>query len=387
MTKNKEFEPVSLARAETLVLKAPCSVPVRTSFGTMDYRSSVLIRVEDKDGAYGWGEVWCNFPRGAADHRARLITDTLLPLLATQPHIVASEVLPFLAQKTHILEIQCGEPGPVSQTIAGVDMAVWDLIARKKGKPLYTLFTDREVEKIPVYASGINPGQSLETIAESRRRGYRAFKLKVGFGNEMDLTNISRIFPQLGENEVLMLDANQAWSLEEAKDFVKKLLSFPIEWLEEPLPADRPKEEWAELSSSSPVPLAAGENIRGVKDFANIISDGHISIIQPDACKWGGVSGCLEVAQKAIEAGKRYCPHYLGGGVGLIASAHILAAVGGDGLLEVDVNPNPLREGLGMPFPEVRDGFLCMSDAPGLGVEPYFKMVQPYLVSRNEVRF
>jgi D-galactarolactone cycloisomerase len=387
MTNRRQFETVSLAKAETFVFKAQCDTPVRTSFGTMDYRASVLIRLEDRDGAYGWGEVWCNFPRGGADHRARIMTDILLPLLATQAHIVAPEVLSFLTQKTHILKIQCGEPGPLSQAIAGVDIAVWDLIARKKGKPLYTLFNPTEVEKIPVYASGINPGQSLETIADSRKRGYRAFKLKIGFGNEIDLTNISRIVRQLSENEMLMLDANQAWTLPEAKDFVKKVANFPIGWLEEPLPADRPKEEWAELSSVSPFPLAAGENIRGVKNFNNVISAGHISVIQPDACKWGGVTGCLEVAQKAIEAGRCYCPHYLGGGVGLVASAHILAAAGGDGLLEVDVNPNPLREGLALPFPEIRDGFSDMPKAPGLGVEPEFEVVKKYLVSNEQVKF
>jgi D-galactarolactone cycloisomerase len=387
MTNSRQFENLSLARAEIFVFKAPCVTPVRTSFGTMDYRPSVLIRLEDKDGAYGWGEVWCNFPSGGADHRALLIGDVLLPLLATQARIVAPEVLSFLTQKTHILNIQSGEPGPLSQAIAGVDIAVWDLAARRKGRPLYSLFSQREVEKIPVYASGINPGQSLETIAESRKRGYRAFKLKVGFGNSIDLPIISRIAEQLGENEVLMLDANQAWSLPDAKEFVNKVSDFPIEWLEEPLPADRPKEDWAELSSVSPFPLAAGENIRGVKDFTSIISAGHISVIQPDACKWGGVSGCLEVARKAMEAGRRYCPHYLGGGVGLIASAHILAAAGGDGLLEVDVNSNPLREGLAMPFPEISDGFSHVPNAPGLGVEPEFEMVKKYIVSNKEIKF
>jgi D-galactarolactone cycloisomerase len=381
MTEEELLEPISLAKAETFVFKARIDAPLRTSFGTMYDRPTVLVRLEDKDGAYGWGEVWCNFPSIGAEHRANLINDVLIPLLFEQSTIQPAETLSFLTQKTHILTIQCGEPGPLSQAIAGLDIAIWDLIARKKGKPLYTLFSNKAVEKVPVYASGINPDESLKTVSDCRKEGYRSFKLKVGFGHKFDYPNITRIIEQLNTNEALMLDANQAWSLAEAKIFIGKISDYPIEWLEEPLPADRPEAEWAELSSASPMPLAAGENIRGIEDFNDRISAGHITVIQPDACKWGGVTGCLQVARKAIEAGKRYCPHYLGGGIGLLASAHILAAAGGDGLLEVDINPNPLREGLSIPFPEFKDGHFILPNSPGLGVEPDFGMVKNHLVA------
>ena len=72
-----------------------------------------------------------------------------------------------------------------------------------------------------------------------------------------------------------------------------------------------------------------------VIDFQGLIDSGNIEVIQPDARKWAEVTGCVAVAGKAIAASRRYCPHYLGGGIGLIASAHILAAVGGDGLTEI----------------------------------------------------
>jgi len=381
MVDDEPLEPISLAKAETFVFRARIDAPLRTSFGTMYDRPSVLVRLEDKDGAYGWGEVWCNFPSDGAEHRANLISDVLIPLLFEQSSIQPAETLSFLSQKTHILTIQCGEPGPLSQAIAGLDIAIWDLIARKNGKPLYTLFSNKAVEKVPVYASGINPDESLKTVSDCRTEGYRAFKLKVGFGHEFDFPNITRIIEQLSTDEALMLDANQAWSLAEAKDFIGKISDYPIEWLEEPLAADRPEAEWAELSWASSVPLAAGENIRGIEDFSNRISAGHITVIQPDVCKWGGATGCLQVARKAVKAGKRYCPHYLGGGIGLLASAHILAAAGGDGLLELDINPNPLREGLAIPFPEFKNGHFILSNSPGLGVEPDFEIVKKYLVA------
>jgi D-galactarolactone cycloisomerase len=81
----------------------------------------------------------------------------------------------------------------------------------------------------------------------------------------------------------------------------------------------------------------------------------------------------------------RYCPHFLGGGIGLIASAHLLAAVGGDGMLEVDFNINPLREGMAVPFPTVQDSMLRLNTNPGLGVTPDQIEINNYLVYEAKV--
>ena len=106
------------------------------------------------------------FPYGGEAHRARILSNVLVPILSAQKEISAPEVISFLTEKTHVLKIQSGEPGPLAQAIAGLDIAIWDLIARKAGKPLYQLFTDRQVDKVPVYASGINPDKCLETVLE-----------------------------------------------------------------------------------------------------------------------------------------------------------------------------------------------------------------------------
>ena len=94
----------------------------------------------------------------------------------------------------------------------------------------------------------------------------------------------------------------------------------------------------------------------------------------------------LNGARAALAAGLHYCPHYLGGGIGLLASAHLLAAVGGDGLLEVDCNPNPLRELLAAPFPCLRNGRFLLSDAPGLGVAPDMEAVEKLLTFHARCR-
>ena len=106
---------------------------------------------------------------------------------------------------------------------------------------------------------------------------------------------------------------------------------------------------------------------------AQAIDSGLFGIVQPDAAKWGGHSGCLPVARAALAAGRSYCPHYLGGAIGLVHSLHLLAAVRGPGLLEVDANPNPLREGVLQDLVVVMDGCVALPGGQGLGLEPDLK--------------
>lgn len=373
------IEPISVTSVETYVFRAPIDNPVKTSFGVMNDRPALLIRVEDGAGAHGWGEVWCNFPICGAEYRAHLINTTLAPWLLQQEPQRPSEFFAALSRKMHVLGLQTGEAGPLAQCIAGLDIALWDLAARKAGQPLHRLLGGEAVTAVPAYASGINPEGAEETVAEARETGYRAFKLKVGFNRVADLANVQKLLSGLKPGESMMLDANQAWDLDAAEDFLRELAESPLQWLEEPLPVDRPSAEWERLAGFSRIPLAGGENLRSGDEFAAAIKAGYLGVVQPDACKWGGVTGCLAVAKSARQAGLRYCPHYLGGGIGLLASAHLLAAVGGDGLLEVDCNPNPLREALATPYPQLSQGRFALPDGPGLGVEPDLKATKSFL--------
>lgn len=100
------------------------------------------------------------------------------------------------------------------------------------------------------------------------------------------------------------------------------------------------------------------------------VASGSLRFVQPDVGKWGGVTGCLRVARAAAQAGLHYCPHWLGGAIGLMASLHLKAGEGGPGWVEIDSNPNPLRESFGDAMPAVHDGHVLLADAPGIGLEP-----------------
>ncbi|HLZ03756.1 MAG TPA: mandelate racemase/muconate lactonizing enzyme family protein [Bradyrhizobium sp.] len=368
-----------LAKVEAMVFRAPIEDPVITSFGVMTSRPSVVIRIEDADGAVGWGEVWCNFPAVGAEHRARLFENVVAPLLLERDWATPLEAFETLSRKLHVLAIQCGEEGPLAQVIAGADVALWDLVGRRLNVPLWQLFAG--AAEVTVYASGINPVEPEATAERKRKEGYRAFKLKVGFGLERDIANLRALRDLLGRDVPLMVDANQAWDADTAIRIAPQLTQFELDWLEEPIAADRSAAEWLRVASASPVPLAGGENIRGLASFAEAIEGNALKVIQPDLGKWGGFSGCLRVGRQALEQGKLFCPHWLGGGIGQVASMHLKAAVGGDGYVEVDSNFNPLRELLGNPFPAVSKGKVMLSGAPGLGIEPDIERLRPFLVS------
>jgi L-alanine-DL-glutamate epimerase-like enolase superfamily enzyme len=289
------------------------------------------------------------------------------PLLQGQHFDGPVDVFAALTRQTTVLAIQSGEPGPIGQAIAGIDLALWDLCARRAGQPLWR-YLGGASGNVGVYASGINPDQPQDTISDCQQEGHTAFKLKIGFGREKDLSNLEGIRKRFGDDIELMADANQAWSVDEARDMAQPLGESRLGWLEEPLRADRPLDEWNSLVAVCNTPLAGGENVIGEHAFLEMVNHAAVRVVQPDVAKWGGISGCWPVIQAIHANGKRYCPHYLGAGVGLLASAHLLAAVGGTGLLEIDANPNPLRSALAMPMGNVVNGAIALGDAPGIGV-------------------
>jgi L-alanine-DL-glutamate epimerase-like enolase superfamily enzyme len=364
----------TLAQVEAHVFRTPIEEPVRTSFGTMTERAAVFVRVEDSDGTRGWGEIWCNFPNAAAEHRARLFTDVLAPRVLGLPLGDPVGHWSALDRALHVLRIQSGDAGAFSAAAAGLDLAIHDLRARKRGLPLWRALGGNDNSAVPVYASGINPGRAaLETVERTRAAGYRAFKLKIGFGEETDLGSLRPVAASLTSGERLMVDVNQGWDLAAAGAMLPKLAEFPLVWIEEPLMADRPATEWTQVAAAAAAPLAGGENVRGAGAFQSMIDSGLFGYVQPDVAKWGGHSGCLPAARAALAAGRTFCPHYLGGAIGLLHSLHLLAAVRGPGLLEVDANANPLREGLLQDLFKVESGRVALPDGQGLGLEPDLK--------------
>lgn len=361
-----------LVDVTAFALRYPLARPVITSFGTMRDRPAVLVRLRDADGTEGWGEAWCNFPAPAADYRAQLLDQVLAPLCTAGDATFASPraVRDALTARTHVLALQCGEPGSFAQSVAAIEMAAWDLVARRAGLPLWKLLGGRGA--VPVYASGIHPREADERIEAARAQGHVRFKLKVGFSLEDDAACLERVVRDHAA-QAWMIDANQAWDEAAAAKACQRLADLPLQWLEEPMPVDAPADAWQRMARRG-LRLAGGENLRGLPNFE--AAGAWLSVLQPDVAKWGGVSGSLDVAAIARRQGRWFCPHWLGSGVGLAFSLAILDShlaheeARSPGWAEVDVNPNPLRDELMAWCQGITEGTARLNDSPGIGPDP-----------------
>jgi L-alanine-DL-glutamate epimerase-like enolase superfamily enzyme len=128
------------------------------------------------------------------------------------------------------------------------------------------------------------------------------------------------------------------------------------------------------------MPLAGGENMVTPAMFDAALSDRALAVLQPDVTKWGGFSGGLPLARRIVAAGMRYCPHMFTGAPGVLASAHLLAAVDAPGgMLEYGIGPHPARDVL--LDRSVEGGSFALGDAPGLGLDVDARRLKPFLLA------
>ena len=368
--------PIRIAKVEAFAYRVPIAEPIKVAFGTFRDRPFVLVRITDEDGVEGWGEAWCNWPSVGAEHRARLIADFAERIEGTS-FDDPGEVFRRLDRDLEVLVLQTGEVGPIAQALAGIDIAVWDLAARKANMPLHRRIGGSPVEAVAVYATGINPDRPEVYALARQAEGHRAFKLKIGFGRDLDLRNLRAMRAALGLEAILMTDANQALSLDAALDLAREAAPLNLRWLEEPLRVDAPAGDWDRLARLSPIPLAGGENLRG-PDLETAVQGEVLRVLQPDITKWGGITGNLSMMRAAVARGRSFCPHVFGGGVALLASLHLLAAIGGDGLLEFDCHPNAGREKVVGDLLAVRNGQVDVPKGDGLGAVPDLAALDRY---------
>jgi len=335
---------------EAILLRAKIGVPVRTSFGTMYDRPALLVRITDVDGCVGYGEIWCNFPSRGAEYKAGLLVNEFAFWLKGRRFSSPAEIFDGLTAAFAVLGLQTADPGTLLQVIAGVDQALWDLVARRQGEKLCALF-GVPGNSVKAYASGIHPKEASERVQVAHDHGFTSFKVKVGFGAETDKAGLVDARDVIGDRHQLMIDANQAWiSPQEAAENINALSRFDLTWIEEPLRASAAQQDWQALQRMINVPLAAGENLPTLDAVDAFWQKGLFSFMQPDIGKIGGFTGLLRIFgirdTDNVSPARVYCPHWLGGMVGLAASAQMLTVVGDAGLLEVDVNENPIRESL-----------------------------------------
>jgi L-alanine-DL-glutamate epimerase-like enolase superfamily enzyme len=363
---------------ELLGVDMPLADVVQTPMTSVANVVTLLIRVRDRDGIEGWGEIWCNFPRFGLHHRARLLREVVLPLLVGREFASPPDCFVFLSNATRILSLQAGEPGPVSAVIAGIDIALWDIVAKKVQQPLWRLLGGERGD-VAVYVSVGWAPDALDRVRRHAEQGVRAFKVRSRGDASAHLAAAVAARDVVGFDRELMMDLNSSWNEVAALEGLKTLAPARLSWLEEPVPADESADTWKRLAEAAPMPLAGGENVLGSEAMHAALELGALRVLQPDMTKWGGFSGVLPLSHAIVEAGRRFCPHMFGGAVGTLASAHLLAASNAPaGILEWGVNHNPVRDAL--MNRDLPGGSFVLDEVPGLGVRPDDDTLRKYRI-------
>jgi D-galactarolactone cycloisomerase len=363
---------MQITRITAEYLKTPLGSDFRPTWNTGVVQTSIsmiLVTVVTDDGLVGIGAGPCSGPASA-----QLIEDQFSRLIVGLDPFRIEEI----ARLTR----------PVANEYAWpwcVEMAIWDLLGKATGQPVYKLLGGYNTE-LPAYAS-LGERRDAETrigdIARLKEEGFRAAKLRFRGDAVREDIAITRVIRDAYPDFTLMVDANMGhsmpgsarinvWDMKTALYVADALAELDIAWLEEPLPR-RQFRELAELTRMSRIPIAGGELNLRMEEFTVLIEQRCYDIIQADAAFSEGIWGCRKIGAVAEAFGLPFIPHTWSSGIALLANAHLAAAVPNCPWLEIPYDPPAFTA-------EGRDGFLAehltvdergmvaIPDRPGLGI-------------------
>ncbi len=348
------------------------------SFSSLSRRATVLLELETRDGIVGVGESWVNFPEWAPTERVATISRGVLPLLMGEDSRRISYLHQLMTTALTPVGRQWGAPGPIMQAISAADIALWDLWGRSQGKSISEIAGGRQRETVQIYASSLGPTGVEKQGIFCNSHGYKAVKVKLGFGRSSDEQNLAVAAETCGKDTILYADANQAWTLEQALEMAPLLHEYKVEWIEEPIRGN----DLAMLESfyrKSGLAIATGENLTCYEDFIPYISSEAINVIQPDLTKAGGLSEVLAICKLAESKGKAVVPHFYGGAIGFGATLQLAASMTNVNSVEYDIRDNPLRDSLIIDPPKPIDGMISIPNGPGLGLDLDTEAMSQYL--------
>jgi L-alanine-DL-glutamate epimerase-like enolase superfamily enzyme len=265
-----------------------------------------------------------------------------------------------------------------------LDLALWDLAGKATGQPCWKLLGGLS-DKVRAYASSgtlRDPGEMAEAAERYLAEGFRALKIRFQRGDwRDDIRALEAVRARVGDKLELMVDCNQGWrlpqdiyapwSLKDAVTVARALERLGVYWMEEPLHrGDR--EGMRRLREMVDVRVAGGEMTRELYEFRDLIREGCLDVLQPDAALVGGITGLRRVALMAQEHNLVFTPHTWGNGIGLLANVHLTAGLCDAPFLEFPYDPpewdlDRRDYMLAEPCRVGADGWIRLSDAPGMG--------------------
>jgi len=372
---------ITAVRAAWLRALIPAERRHTSDFGVNDSFNTCLVEIDTDQGLTGLGEAKVGV--GNLGNYAALVTlihAELAPLLMGRDprDITALWEAIYNGTRAHYVAAHgrtfpiVGRRGITISALSGIDIALWDLLGKSLGQPVWRLLGGRLRERIPAYASGGwapvgGVGKQLRQYVE---RGHRAVKMRVGLQDKSVDDSAARVREAreaLGPEVGLMVDAHGTWSVREAQRFARKVADCDLGWLEEPVSPDNVAGQ-AEVRAATDIPIAAGETEQTRFAFRDLIEARAVDVLQPDVAIAGGITETLRICALAATHGLTVAPHLWGGAVLFASGLHLAVATPCVNALEFSRGENPLLHDLvEEPF-DLKDGFVLAPERPGLGI-------------------
>ena len=372
---------MKIKEIKTIRLRAeiPASGQVFSRSGVRNTRSTTLVQVDTDEGISGIGSA-----SGNGELIETIVAKVLKPMLVGMDPTAIDAIWDKAYYRGGHKEFGTRGIGVVA--LSGVDIALWDILGKARGEPLYKLLGGKVRDKVPVYATALYPEEVSKVVKRAydfAEQGFHGVKIKVGFDLDQDIRIVRAVRQELGKDFIVMTDANQGYNVDVGLKAAAAFADCGAFWLEEPLFVED-IEGHALLRNKGKVPIAVGENLHMCYGFENFVARGAVDFLQPDVARAGGIS---EVRKIAAMAAKNKVPvsfHTWGDAVALAASVHLSAAIQECIVMELDYTYNPLREELLKTPVAFEKGFLIPPDKPGLGVELDPAALQRFAFSGNE---
>jgi L-alanine-DL-glutamate epimerase-like enolase superfamily enzyme len=274
-------------------------------------------------------------------------------------------------------------------TLSGIDVALWDLLGKKRSEPVYRLLGFERAYPKMAYASvlfGETPQATLEKAKEARSAGYRAVKFGWGpFGRESvadDADQLQAAREGIGREAVLLVDAGAVWDddVSLARQRLPALRAAGALWLEEPF-VHSAMGAYRELAGDTGgIKLAGGEGCHSFHQARNMVDFAGLSYMQIDTGRVGGITAAKQAADYAHTHHVQFVNHTFTNHLALSASIQPFAGYQLDDLCEYPFEPSALAGAFRCAAmgPD-HEGLVRVPDAPGLGILPDLDKIQPYL--------
>jgi L-alanine-DL-glutamate epimerase-like enolase superfamily enzyme len=353
-----------------------------SDFGRTLSFDATLVRIETACGVAGWGEAKAQVGSMAANQAlTAMINEELAPLIEGEDSRDITRLWEVLynGSRAHYALAEgrvfpvLGRRGITISAISGIDCALWDILGKSLGAPVWRLLGGRRSETMPAYASGGWAGADQigeQLLGYVEAGGFRAVKMRVGVIDGDPRHSARRVIAAreaLGPEIGLMCDAHGTFSVAEAKRFCRLVVDCNPAWLEEPVTADD-KAGCAEVRAATDIPIAAGESEFTRHDFRDLALLGAVDIFQPDLAICGGITEAMRISALASAHNLRLAPHLWAGAPAFAAGLHVAAASPAGFIVEYSLGANPLLHDLVEESFPVRDGIIEIPDRPGLGI-------------------